>query len=648
MRDQVTNDPDKSHFLIGKMKAKFLFEIFSANQWGKGFLLVFLTVMAYLPALHGGFVWDDTVLVTGNHSVQSADGLWNIWFSVESPDYYPVTYSVFWAEWRLWGMNPPGYHAVGLFLHSVTAILMWRILLRLKIPGAWLAALLFALHPVNVASVAWIAELKNTLSGVLFASALIFYLRFDSEDKRQHYWLALLLFCLALLSKTSVVILPVILLLIIWWQRSRIDRTDIVRTIPFFAVSCVMGAVTVWFQNHNVIGDAAIPLGGIGHRTLTAASAASFYIWKALFPINLSMLYPKWKADHALVRSFLSLILLSGVAGVGIWFRKTWGRGLLFGTGYFLVCLFPVLGFFRMYYFRLSAVADHWQYLAIMGIVAMATAGSATIVQRLGFAWFGKAAAVCVVVFLMFSTWSRAHVLKDAGTLWTDVLRGDPDSWTAHTNIACVYQQDRRFDDALTHARRAVELEPDDFSARLNLGTILEQNGQPDSAIVELKEAIRQKPDLAAAYLRWGIALAQKRMSAEAIGRYEVAVRLQPDYPDTYNNLGAALEGCGRIDQAARCYRAATNLKPDYVDAHNNLGNVLYKQRKVDEALEQFRESVRLNPNSADAHNNLGGMLYLKGNIDGAIAQFQEALKFDPNHAGARRNLNAMLAMKQR
>ncbi len=309
--------------------------------------LVALTLLAYLPAMRGGFIWNDDTFLTGNPLIKSWDGLRRFWFTADPPDYFPLTSTSLWLEWRLWGMNPAGYHVVNVLLHALSAMLLWRVLKRLKAPGAWLAGLIFAVHPVNVESVAWITERKNTLAMALFMASLLAYLKFDEDDAPRAYALALGLFLLALLAKTSVIMLPAVLLLCAWWRRGRIRRRDILRAIPFAALSGALALVTAWYQYHRAIAAEVVRTDGFLARTAGAGWAAWFYLYKALLPAKLCFVYPRW----ALAVSFLSFLpdLLLLALLVLLWRnRRGWGRPLLFGLGYFLVSLAPVAGFLNI------------------------------------------------------------------------------------------------------------------------------------------------------------------------------------------------------------------------------------------------------------------------------------------------------------
>ena len=354
------------------------------------FLIAAVVFLAYLPAMQGGFIWDDNLLVTSNQLIQAPDGLYRLWFTAEPIDYWPLTNTSFWLEWRLWGRNPTGYHVTNLVLHIAAALLIWAILQKLTIPGAFLAALLFAVHPVNVESVAWIAQRKNTLAMLFFLLSILCYLREEEDRERTEaqerrgfvgvgrwYGFSLLAFVLAMLSKGSVAILPLVLLWIVWWQRRRITVRDLARAAPFLLVAIVLAGVNVWFQTHG-LGEVIRAASWV--ERLTGAGAVTwFYLSKALVPMNLIFVYPQW---HIKTGDFLWWLPLSAallVTAALVWRRHSpqasWGRPLLFAWGFFCLALVPVLGFTDVYFMKFSLVADHYQHLALLGVVALVAAG---------------------------------------------------------------------------------------------------------------------------------------------------------------------------------------------------------------------------------------------------------------------------------
>ncbi len=336
--------------------------------------IILLTVVAYIPAMRGGFVFDDDPLIVHNPLLQASDGLHRFWFTTQATDYYPLTWSLLWEEWQLWGNSAAGYHVVNVLLHAVNAVLVWTTLRHLRIPGAWLAGLVFALHPVNVATVAWISEQKNTLSMLFFAVAILLYLRFDETSDWRWYGVSLTAFIMALFSKTAVVMLPVVLLGCVWWLRGRIQWKDLLRSLPFFALSLASGLTTIWVQHNRDLASHAVRAVSFPFRLAAAGWVPWFYLYKALLPFNLSVIYPQWNIDVSLWVSWLPGALIMGCLTLFWWKRMTWGRPLLFATGYFVATLFPVLGFFDQGFYQYSLVADHWQYCSIVAPIALVIA----------------------------------------------------------------------------------------------------------------------------------------------------------------------------------------------------------------------------------------------------------------------------------
>ena len=540
-------------------------------------LIILLTVVAYLPTLRAGFVFDDYQYITDNRIVKASDGLYRSWFTTEPLDYYPLTSSLWWLEWRLWGNNATGYHAVNVLLHAANAVLVWMILRRLKIPGAWLAALVFAVHPVNVATVAWISEQKNTLSMLFFAMAILLYLRFDERGRWGWYGLSLAAFLSALLSKTAVVMLPIVLLGCVWWTRTRLRGKDLLRTVAFFVLSLAFGLVTIWFQHYRALeGRTAGPV-GFASRLAMAGWVPWFYLSKALLPLNLTVVYPKWEIDVSRWFAYVPGMILAGGFVLFWWKRKSWGRPWLFGLGYFVVMLFPVMGFFDQGFFHHSLVADHWQYCPIVGVIALACAAGERVFRRLGErrrSWRAMAGAAVVLV-LGSATWSRSRVYANDETLWRDNVVKTPDAWLPHFNLALALQQAGRNEDAIGQYEQELRIYPDHAEAHNNLGNILLRAGRNEEARKQYERALEIKPDEAQAHYNLGIALERVGKQEASIRQYQQALQIQPDYARAHYNLGVALEHAGKAAEAMEHYRQALRVDPDYADAHYNLAILL-------------------------------------------------------------------------
>lgn len=559
-------------------------------------LILAVGIAAYGPALRGGFIWDDDVLVTENPLVRASDGLQRMWFSTEPADYWPMTYSVFWLQWRLWGDRPAGYHAVNLLVHLSCAFLIWRILARMNISGGWLAGLIFAVHPVNVESAAWISQLKSTLSMLFSLLSVLWFIGTD-ERKRAWEWYALSLaaFVLGMLSKGSVAMLPAVLLGIVWWRRKP-NTSDFFKTLPFFLAAAMLVAVNVWFQTHGT-GQKIRDVGWLD-RLLGAGAVVWFYLYKAILPINLMFVYPQWQIDW---RTLLWWGPLTGavVLSLILWRyrnRNRWIRSVLAAWGYFCVSLVPVMGLVDVYYMKYTLVADHYQYVAIAGPIALAAAGWSRWFSREKYS--AKIAAAVAVIALSTLSWKHNRVFADAETLYRHALAKNPRAWMVHNN----------------------------------LGTVLARKKLAQEAIEQYRHAIRLNPRFAEAYNNLGLTLAQTAGLAEAMDPFEQAVRIKPDYLEARMNLGAALMSAGRWEEAAQHYRKATELRPGYAQAHNSLGLALLRAGQAVQAIESFQRALQIDANYTEACMNLSLAYAAAGQREQALASAQRALDMARAH----------------
>jgi len=602
-------------------------------DWLLGFLLVAATIMAYQPVWRAGFIWNDDDFLTNNPVIKSADGLYRLWFTASTPDYYPMTSSLLWLEWRLWGNHPLGYHLVNVLLHAFSAVLLWRALLRLNIPGALLAAALFALHPVNVQSVAWITERKNTLCMFFYAATLLTWLKFEDSGRGRWYGLALASFALALLSKTAVAPLPVVLLGIAWWRRGRVGWKDVRRVVPFFVMAAALCWVTVWFQYHRSIGPEVVRTDNFWSRLAGAGWAVWFYLYKALVPLNLIFVYPRWQIDARNVLSYLPLVLLAA-AFVFCWrCGRGWGRALFFGLAYFVVMLLPILGFLNIYFMRYSLVADYWEYFAIIGPMALAAA----VIRK-------PVVAAALLLALGALTWKQCGMYIDDETLWQTTVRRNPDSWLAQGNLGNVLLQKGQIDEAIVHFQKARELNPNYAQTYYNLGLSFFLSGRIDEAIAQYEQALQISPAYALALNDLGFALCRKGRVDDAIIQYQMALEINSNNADVHLNLGNALIQKGRVDEAITEYQNALQIKPGDAHARYNLGNALRLVDREDEAITQYQMALKIIPDDASIHFNLASALWHKGRPEEALVQFQEALKLAPADPTAQGGLAWFLA----
>ena len=615
-------------------------------------LILCATLVAYLPALGGGLLWDDSNYVTPPE-LQSLHGLWQIWSDLAiaaTHQYYPLLHSAFWFEHVMWGDAVLGYHLTNVVLHSLAAFLVIQIVRRLKLPGAWLAALIFALHPVCVESVAWITEQKNTLSGVFFLASALTYLHFDQTRHKPKYFLALGLFVLALASKSATVPLPAVLLVLLWWLHGRLEcRRDVLPLLPWVGLAVSSGLLT-WYVEKVYVGaqgtDFALSL---QQRLLLASRIPWFYAFKLLWPVNLTFYYPRWSIDSDRLWQYLFPAgLAAGAVLLGRLAKRN--RGPLAAFMIFVGTLFPVLGFLNLFYFRYSYVADHFQYLASLGVIVPVATTVAAAAQRrkLEKQWRVGLSAVFLAC-LAGLTLRQSMMYADVQALYRETLARNPDAWLADDNLGTILLnvRDQRAE-ATAHFQAAIRANPDYWEAHLSLGNALfEIHGRLDDAIAEYQTAVRLAPDTVRSHTNLGIALLQAGRPEEAIGQFETALRIQPASAIAHSDLANALTHVpGRLPDAIAEYQAALRVKPDFAEAHNDLGHVLALiPGRMSEAIAEFELAIQLDPNSWNAHSNLGtALLQMAGRLPDAIAEYETALRIGPDNATAHSNLGYALS----
>jgi tetratricopeptide (TPR) repeat protein len=553
--------------------------------------LVAAVAAAYAPVVECGFVWDDDRHVTANETLRSAAGLARIWLSLgATPQYYPMVHTSFWLEYRLWGLEPAGYHVVNVALHALCALLVWRVLLRYPLPpaAAFVAAGVFALHPVHVESVAWISERKNVLSAAFTLGSLLAYLHFLGSERagprprRRLYALSCALYLGALASKTVACTLAPALLLLVWGRRRRILPRDVLPLLPFFAAGIAAGLLTVWMERHRVGAVGADWELSLAERLLVAGRALWFYAAKLVWPVDLSFIYPRWQIDAAVGWQWLYPASAAALLFALFTARDRIGTGPFVAIAFFAGTLVPALGFFDVYPMRFSFVADHFQYLASLGPIALGVALAERCARGLGPrgpALFAGAAAL-VLVLLGSLSHRRVAIYRDAESLWTATLERNPQAWIAYTN----------------------------------LGVIAEERGE----------------------------------SERAIGLYRQAIRVEDRAEMAHSNLGSSLARAGRVEEGLAHLRRAVELEPRFTAAQLNLGNALAAQGRLDLAISHYRAATRADPRAAEAHRNLGIALLALGDLEGAIGALRRAVELRPGWRRAQRDLEGALRARDR
>lgn len=533
--------------------------------WVAAVGLIVVTFVVHAPGLRGGFIWDDDAHGTPA-ALRTTEGLGRIWTEVgATQQYYPLLHSAFWLEHRLWGANPLGYHAANIGLHAMAAVLFTLVLRRLGVRRAVLAGLIFAVHPVHVETVAWVSEQKNTLSAVFCLGAALVYLKFDDTRGRGAYLGASALFALGLLTKTVVATVPAALLVLLWWRRGALDwRRDGLPLLPWLVVGAAAGLFTAWVERWVVGAEGpAFELAAL-ERLLLAGRVVWFYLGKLLWPANLTFVYPRWTIDAAALSSWLPLAALLALLGF-LWRRPH--RGPLAVALLYVGMLFPVLGFLNVYPFQYSYVADHFQYLASLPLIAAVAIGSAGITASPG----PRAARLMIalgVVALAIQARQRTFAFRDNETLFRDTVARNPAAWMAWNNLGKeLMGSPQTRPEAIRCLERAIALRPAYYAAHNNLGLALTQSGRPLDAIPHLETALQLKPDVYQTHNNLGIALASSGRGEEALRAFAAAAALSPALPNIHENWAKALQLLGRTAEAEERFAVAARLRSTQIRA---------------------------------------------------------------------------------
>ena len=611
----------------------------------RALLIAALTLFIYWPALNGDFVMDDGWYLTTNPHMHGWIGLWNFWFKPGSwVEYYPIQETVQWVQWQMWGKETLGYHLTNVALHIINALLVWHLLDKFRLKLAWLGGLIFAVHPVQVESVAWISELKNTLSLPFFLLAMCAWIDYDEHRLRQDYRKALLLFLVGMLCKITLASFPVIILLYAWWKRGRIAWSDGKAAVPFLVISLVLGLTTVWAgKTYLMLGHAQpeiIPMGGIASRFQGVGLITVVYLARFFLPADVLLVYPQWRVNPASAVAYLPWILFLGVSYVLWRTRRTWGRHVVLGLGFFLITLAPFLGITPVSYMTFTWVMDHLLYLPIIGLIGLVVAGLGDVQTRFPTDRpYLRGACLIAIALMTLESRAFANLYVNEETLWSYILQRNPNVWLAHHDLGCNLMDKGEYEKALPHLEAVVRLNPTYGDGHYNLGIILGKLDRPDEAREEYRQALKLNPMDDKSYINLADNLLKEGNTAGAIQLYRQALELIPDVALVHYNLGNTLLQTGQIPEAIVELRAAVKLDPSLAQAHENLGSALAQSGSLPAAIQQFEEAIEINPRYIVARSNLGLAYAQTGRIPEAIEQFQQVLRDDPENANAQRSL---------
>ena len=591
----------------------------------RALLIIAVTLWIYWPALGGAFVWDDGWYLVTNPLMHGWIGLWKFWFQPGSwVEYYPVQETVQWVQWQLWGEVTLGYHLTNVALHVVSAFLVWRLLAKFGLRLAWLGGLLFAVHPVQVESVAWISELKNTLSLPFFLLAMGRWIDYDRDGKPSDYRWALGLFLIGMLCKITLAPFPVI-------------------------ISLVLGITTILVGNlYEKQGHALpdiIPLGSLFSRVAGSGLIAAVYFSRCFLPVDYLLTYPKWQVDASTMTGYVSWLFFIGI-GCWAWVKRaTWGRHVLLGLGFYFLTLAPFLGFNPVSYMSFTWVMDHFLYLPLVGLIGLVIAGLEDFETRFPTDRPYATGIFAIAIALMsIESHAFANLFVNEETLWTYILQRNPNVWLAHHDLGCDLMDKGRYAEAIPHLQEVAWLKPGFDVAYYNLGIALEKTGQTAEAEAQYRRALALNPENVKAYLNLGELMGKSGNLGEAEKDLRKAYEIAPEDASASIDLGGFLLWTKRDEEAIHLYREALATNPDLALLHYNLGRALSQARSFPEAIEQFRAAVRLAPGMAQAHENLGVALAQSGALAEGIREFEAAIRINPGYSSARMNLALALA----
>ena len=638
------------------------------------FISLFLTlatlVVFWQVRNHDFIDLDDSLYVTQNVHVQKGLSPHSIAWAFTSFDagfWIPLTWLSLMLDFELYGLNAGGYHLTNLFFHVLNTLLLFLILNKMT-RQSWrsgFVAALFALHPLRVESVAWVTERKDVLSTFFLILAIWSYLRYLERLERKRYLVVLLTFTLGLMAKPMVVTFPFVLLLLDYWPLGRLQlghidagsqaenyppinhshevlptRLLVREKLPFFAVAAGFSISTA-FAHSSVHALGNLDKYPLGIRFANALIAYVSYIWKMIWPHNLTVLYLYSRESVSMLQAVGAGILLAGISVLLIWTGRRY-RYLAVGWLWYLGTLLPVIGLVQAGF---QAMADRFTYIPLIGLFIIIAWGIPDLLARWQYRRTAIAFATSLLLpFLMMSTWTQLSHWHDRKTLWEYTLAVAPNHYYALNSLGEIASDDGDLEKALAYYTKAFEANPHYQSAISNIGSIFYKQGKYDEAIKYFYQALEMDPDDAVVHSNLGEAFSRQGNLDKAIFNFTQAVTLDPKNCKAHNHVGMIFVSQGELNQAISHFSEAIKINPDYAEAHYNLGAVFLRQGKPDEALKHFSEAVKINPDYAEAQNNLGALLVQQGNFDEAIAHLSRALSIKPDYAAAHNNMGDALA----
>jgi tetratricopeptide (TPR) repeat protein len=610
-----------------------------------------LVFWIYWPSLRGGWVWDDTWYITTNPLVRTWTGLWKFWFQPGSwVEYYPLHETVLWLQYQIFRNDTLGYHLTNVFLHIINALLVWRLLAKFGLRFAWLGGLIFAVHPAQVESVAWISELKNTFSLPFLLLAMGSWIDYEEHRRRRDYGWSLGFFLAAMLCKIALAPFPVIILLYAWWKRGRIGWNDLKASVPFFVIAVALGLTTrlvaQLYQDANHGHADAIPLGDFSARFIREGLIATVYFSRSVLPVQPLLAFPRWEVDPHILSEYLPWLVLAAGLGWSWTQRKGWGRHAMLGLGFFLLNLVLVLGVPAISYMNFTWAMDHFLYVPLIGLIGLAVAALGDLEAKLPRgARVGVLVGVTLLIALMaLASRAQAALFISDETFWTYALRGNPNSATVYENLGIHLLEKGQADEAAGLFRKAIYFQPDSSDPHYNLGIALEKMGREDEARQEYQKALTCNPDNARAYVNLGQDKRRRGDVAGAESDFRQALQLSPDNGEAGIDLGDILFQKGSVAEAIELYRRVLESNPDFPQGHYNLAAALIQAGQLPEAITHLEAAIALDPQMAPAHESLGIAFAQTGELAQAEPQFAAAVAIDPGYLAARSNLALALA----